>query len=171
MAPAERRSNRDRERPYAGIEVREGLLKPAWIRIERPEKLEELCNREEAKRYNDEVKRQTGRDVDGPDARLKGEQAAMRDLEKPIEQLLSDIHEQAFKRPVTQNGGNAESPQVVVLSRFLEAHRRMASMMARVALANQRVSRRLLCLTWFVVGLTVVLVALTAAMVWRACAS
>jgi len=170
MAPTERGSNQDRERPYAKVEVRKGLLKPTWIRIERPEKLQELCDPEEVKRYNDEVKSQTDRDVDGPEARLKGEQAAMRDLEKPIEQLLSDIHEQAFKRPVTRDGGSADSPQVVVLSRFLDAHRRMASMMARVALANQRLNHRLLWLTGVIAVLTGGLVLLTVLLLVRGCA-
>lgn len=79
-------------------------------------------------------------------------QEAMRDLEKPIEQLLADIHEQGLK-------GGAQVYHVT------EAIRRMSSMMAKVAISNRQLSEKLVWLTRVLVVLTGALVLLTVALV------
>lgn len=57
-----------------------------------------------------------------------------RDLEKPIQQLLCDFHEQAIKKP---KGNNLDES---ILDITLHAHKRMVSMMAKVAISNNRMS-------------------------------
>jgi hypothetical protein len=71
-----------------------------------------------------------------------------RDLKKPIQQLLCDVHEEVLQtRPVEEN--------------IIHANKRMVSMMARVALSNERYSGVLLKLTWVLVVLTIVLAVMT----------
>lgn len=75
------------------------------------------------------------------------EEETKRDLLKPIEQLLCDVHEEVHHpgRNASENGA--------------AAIKRMTSLMARVAISNERASRQLLVLTW-------VLAIFTAAMLW-----
>ena len=72
-----------------------------------------------------------------------------RDLKKPIQQLLCDVHEEVHQthRSVEEN--------------IIHANKRMVSMMARVALSNERYSGVLLKLSWVLVVLTIVLAVMT----------
>ena len=72
-----------------------------------------------------------------------------RDLKKPIQQLLCDVHEEVHQthRSVEEN--------------IIHANKRMVSMMARVALSNERYSGVLLKLTRILVALTIVLAVMT----------
>src|SRR5205085_935626 len=81
------------------------------------------------------------------------EEETRRDLQKPIEQLLSDVHEE-----VNHPG---RSPEVNIA----HANKRMVSLMARAAISNERTSTRLLWLTWVLVALTIVIAALTVLMI------
>ena len=84
----------------------------------------------------------------------------MRDLEKPIEQLLADIHTAHQMReedvPLDQQ---PRDPVLLIL--FTLA--RTSSMMANVALSNEKTNRRLIRLTVILTILTVALVVLTVA--------
>jgi len=84
--------------------------------------------------------------------RKLAEEETNKDLRKPIQQLICDVHEEALDggRPVEHN--------------LLHATKRMVSMMGRVALAHERSSTRLVRLTWVLVALTVAIVSLTVVM-------
>lgn len=75
------------------------------------------------------------------DIRKLAEDETNRDLKKPIQQLLCDVHEEVHQthRTVEEN--------------IIHANKRMVSMMARVALSNDRYSGVLLKLTWILVVL------------------
>lgn len=81
--------------------------------------------------------------------RKLAEDETNRDLTKPIQQLLCDVHEEVHQthRSVEQN--------------LLHANKRMVSMMARVALSNEHYSGVLRKLTWVLVFLTFILAVLT----------
>ncbi len=81
------------------------------------------------------------------------EEETRRDLQKPIEQLLCDVHEESHDpgRSQDENTGGAV--------------KRMVSLMARVAIENERASRHLLVLTWVLAILTVAILWLTV-MMW-----
>jgi len=78
-----------------------------------------------------------------------------RDLKKPIQQLLCDVHEEVHQtdRSVEEN--------------IIHANKRMVSMMARVALSNERYSGILLKLTWVLVFLTIILAIMTFIMIFN----
>lgn len=82
----------------------------------------------------------------GDFSRAAMEKEAKQDLQKPIWQLVCDVHEEANHqgRPVDQN--------------LIHATKRMVSMMGRVALEHERSHRTLVRLTWVLTGLTVLLV-------------
>lgn len=84
--------------------------------------------------------------------RNQAEEETNRDLCKPIQQLMCDVHEEVLnqKRPVEEN--------------LLHATRRMVSMMGRVALEHERSSKVLVRLTWVLVVLTVAIIFLTIVM-------
>ena len=84
--------------------------------------------------------------------RQKAEEETRRDLEKPIEQLLCDVHEEILNQTRTTDQS------------LVHAYRRMVSVMVRVAASNERTSRILIALTWALTFLTVVLVILTIVM-------
>ena len=119
--------------------VKEELIVPRWRRV-RWQDLRTACGL---------GKRQ---DLQQHDLFLLGEQEAMRDIDKPIEQLLADIHEQGLKKQ--------DHPKHLV-----DAIRRMSSMMAKVAISNQDLEQRLLRLTWVIVALTSALLFLTLVLV------
>ncbi|MBC7426368.1 MAG: hypothetical protein H7321_07515 [Bacteroidia bacterium] len=81
-----------------------------------------------------------------PDA----EKEAKEDLKKPIEQLLSDIHEETHRndRRALENNNIAQ--------------KRIASMMAMVAESNNKVSNRILFLTIFsiIIGIIQICIAI-----------
>ncbi len=76
-----------------------------------------------------------------------------RDLDKPIEQLVCDVHEETH----SQNDWEAWSERKW-LGNIAAAQKRIASLMARVAISNDRVARQMLYYTWAIAILTVVLV-------------
>jgi hypothetical protein len=84
--------------------------------------------------------------------RRQCEEETNRDLRKPIQQLICDVHEEA-----------SDSSRPLELSQLL-ATRRMVSMMGRVALEHERSSAVLLRLTWMLLVLTVAIVFLTVVM-------
>jgi hypothetical protein len=78
-------------------------------------------------------------------SREQGEESASRDLEKPLEQLLSDVHEKYFWiRKETKE----EQPLLYMLAR-------VASMMTAVTKSNTRLARWVLALAILQVALTV----------------
>ena len=114
--------------------------------------------------------------------RQQAERESTQDLQKPIEQLLSDVWEeilQEFHSDYTDKENKeiekikyTESPEEFKrlrlldeikykLDRIMHSNKRMVSMMARVALSNDRTSRRLLILTWILAVLTSVLAVMT----------
>jgi hypothetical protein len=72
--------------------------------------------------------------------RERAETEAACDLRKPIQQLLSDVHDEAIR-------GN-----------IVHLNKRMTSMMVRVAMSNDRISKILTWLTVAIVFLTVALI-------------
>ena len=79
--------------------------------------------------------------------RRQCEEETNRDLRKPIQQLMCDVHEEA-----------SDPSRPLELSQLL-ATRRMVSMLRRVALEHERSSK---LLVWF----TIVLVIMTAVLIW-----
>jgi hypothetical protein len=65
-----------------------------------------------------------------------------RDLDKPLEQLVCDVHEETNK--------NNRTP----IENIAHAQKRMVSMMARIAKSNEK-------LTKWIIGLTVVIIIMT----------
>ena len=108
---------------------RTGWIKPSWERL--------IWNRDfyESNGVNTKKPQQA-------DLFLMAEQEAMRDLKKPVEQLLADVHEQGLKSEVATK-------------HVLEAVRRMSSMMAKVAMSNEKLSWKLLSFTLALVFLTI----------------
>lgn len=88
-----------------------------------------------------------------PPVRPDAEKETNQDLQKPIQQIMCDVHEHA-KMP----GNSVDKMPWMIM--------RMVSMMGRVALEHERVGKRLIVLTWVLIALTVVLAALTAALIF-----
>jgi len=84
--------------------------------------------------------------------RRQCEEETKRDLQKPIQQLICDVHEEA-----------SDSTRPLELSQLL-ATRRMVSMMGRVALEHERSSAVLVRLTWVLLVLTLFIAILTIAL-------
>jgi hypothetical protein len=80
--------------------------------------------------------------------RAAAEEETRRDLRKPIQQLICDVHEGAMDQSLSDE------------ERFRWALRRMVSMMGRVALEHEYLSKQIVLLTWVIVGLTVLVVVL-----------
>jgi len=80
--------------------------------------------------------------------RQKAEEETERDLEKSVEQLLCDVHEEILN----------DDPNRTIQDNLLHANKRMVALMARAAIENRRTSRWLLGLTIAIAALTVVLV-------------
>ena len=93
-------------------------------------------------------------DID-PARRRLAEEETDKDLRKPIQQLIFDVHEEALdtRRPIEHN--------------LVHATKRMVSLMGRVALEHERSSNMLLWLTWVIVILTVAITALTVVLLVR----
>lgn len=83
------------------------------------------------------------------DRRKIAEIETARDLVKPIEQLVSDAHEEALD--IARSGDE----------NIAGAQKRMVSLMARVALSNDEVAKRMVWLTWVIVALTAVILVFT----------
>jgi hypothetical protein len=80
------------------------------------------------------------------------ERETARDLDKPFAQLLCDVHEESLDP--------ARTPEQNIAG----AQKRMVSLMLRVAETNDQVARRMLWLTWAIVGMTAVLLIVTVLM-------
>ena len=72
-----------------------------------------------------------------------------RDLVKPIEQLVCDVQEETHTRPIP-----GESKAENYLRNMSVAQKRFASLMARVAVSNDKVARQMLWLTVAIFVLT-----------------
>lgn len=87
--------------------------------------------------------------LNGLSIRERSEIETDRDLIKPIEQLLCDVHEE------THNQNRTE------LQNIAAAQKRMVSMMAHIAKSNERMTRQMLILTWVIAILTLTIGVLT----------
>ncbi|PYK98175.1 MAG: hypothetical protein DME19_13515 [Verrucomicrobia bacterium] len=93
------------------------------------------------------------------------------DLQKPVQQLICDVHEECLNELPPKVQGESEqhwNERLVVLQlqRLIGAQKRMVSMMGRVALEHERTSNALVKLSWVLVGMTAVLIWLTIVLVW-----
>lgn len=91
----------------------------------------------------------------GLNNRASVEREATLDLNKSTEQLLADIHEELINEDRSAEYNLAH------------AQKRLASVMVRTAISNERSAKVLLRLTWVLVFLTVVLVILTVVMLLK----
>ena len=89
--------------------------------------------------------------------RLRSEVETDRDLAKPIQQLICDCHEE------TENNLDKQP-----LQGMARAQKRMVSMMGQVAISNNALAWRMEVLTWVVVALAFVGVALGSIQVYVA---
>lgn len=78
-----------------------------------------------------------------------------RDMDKPPEQLVCDVHEE------TLDSGRQ------TLENIAHAQKRMTSMLARVALGNQKVSDRMLGLTWAIGIMTFIMLIFVILTWWK----
>src|SRR6266852_7920587 len=69
-----------------------------------------------------------------------------RDLKKYVQQLVCDVHEEIH------------DPNRTELQNLASAQKRMVSLMARVALSNDRVAKRMEILTWAITVMTLAIV-------------
>lgn len=81
--------------------------------------------------------------------RQRSEIETNRDLIKPLEQLLCDVHEE------THDEKRAD------LENIAGAQKRMVSLMARVAISNEKIDKQMSFLTWAICIMTLMLVILT----------
>lgn len=81
--------------------------------------------------------------------RQRSEIETNRDLIKPIEQLVCDVHEE------THNSDRGE------LQNLACAQKRMVSMMARVSKSNDRMALQMTRLTWAIALMTLVILVFT----------
>jgi hypothetical protein len=77
-----------------------------------------------------------------------------RDIDKSVEQLVCDVH------------GETHDPGRTPLENIAGAQKRMTSMLARVALSSEKVSDRMLALTWAIGIMTAIIVILAAIAAW-----
>lgn len=84
--------------------------------------------------------------LNGKSNRERAEIETDRDLDKSIEQLVCDVHEETHRDDRDD------------LKNIAAAQKRMVSLMARVAMSNDKVSNRMLWLTIVIAILTLVMV-------------
>jgi hypothetical protein len=89
--------------------------------------------------------------LEGKNWRERAEIETNRDLQKPIEQLLCDFHDMA--ELVIANA--SEQEKATISWYMINAQKRMVGMMAKVALSNDQLSRRVYWLTITTVGICV----------------
>ncbi len=87
--------------------------------------------------------------------RERSELETDRDMDKEVEQLVCDVHEETH------------DPGRQPLENIAGAQKRMTSMLARVALSNQRVADRMLCLTWAIGVMTFVMLIFVVLTWWK----
>jgi len=114
-----------------------------------------MRNYREWKRVNLESPGQPSLSDIDPRRRQLAEEETDKDLRKPIQQLMCDVHEEALdpNRPIQHN--------------LVHATKRMVSLMGRVALEHERSSNVLLILTWILVTLTVAIAVLTVVLLFK----
>jgi len=83
------------------------------------------------------------------DPRRRAELETNRDLVKQVEQLLCDVHEE------THN--DRRTP----LENIASAQKRMVSLLARVAISNERTTKTIIGLTWAITAMTLAIAAMT----------
>ena len=109
-----------------------------------------ICDPDPPKRWTRKNYRETG--LEHLDRRQRSELETNRDLDKPLEQLVCDVHEESH------------DPNRDTLENIAGAQKRMVSMMARVAQPNDRATRWMITLTIAIAAMTGVLVVLTVLM-------
>jgi hypothetical protein len=77
-----------------------------------------------------------------------------RDMNKSVEQLVCDVHEETH------------DPGRTPLENIAGAQKRTTSMLARVALSNEKVADRMLFLTWAIGIMTAIIVLFAAIAAW-----
>lgn len=92
--------------------------------------------------------------LEGLTNRQRAEIETNRDLIKPIEQLVCDVHEETH------------NPDGTGLRNMASAQKRMVSMMARLAKSNDQMTKQIICLTWAIAIMTLVIVVFTILM-WK----
>jgi len=85
--------------------------------------------------------------------RERAEVETERDLAKPVQQLLCDVHEE------THNSNRSAEENIA------SAQKRMVSLMARVAMSSDRSAKIMTCLTWAIAIMTLAIVILTIVLV------
>ena len=106
-------------------------------------------------KYNTDSKRNWQRKnfdeskLEGLSVRERSEIETDRDLVKPIEQLVCDVHEEIHNKDGTE------------LGRIACAQKRMVSMMARVSISNDRMTNQIRWLTWAIAIMTLAIIILT----------
>jgi hypothetical protein len=93
--------------------------------------------------------------LDGLSRRERSELETDRDMDKEVEQLVCDVHEETH------------DPSRTDLANIAGAQKRMTSMLARVALSNQRVAHQMLCLTWAIGIMTFVMLIFVILTWWK----
>ena len=92
--------------------------------------------------------------LEGLTNRQRSEIETNRDLIKPVEQLVCDVHEETH------------DPNRTELQNIASAQKRMVSMMARLAKSNDRMTKQIVCLTWAIAIMTLVIVVFTI-LLWK----
>lgn len=103
--------------------------------------------------FTDWTRKDFGDPYGPPPSRPIAEQETNQDLQKPIQQLICDVHEHA-QTPGAPN------------EKMIWMTMRMVSMMGRVALEHERVGKRIVVLTWVLVWLTILLAVLTGFLIY-----
>ncbi len=106
----------------------------------------------------------------GAEIRKKAELETDRDLQKPVQQLVCDVHGECLcplpERAQEETEEHWNQRLIVLqMQRFIGAQKRMVSMMGRVAWEHERTSRLLVWLTGVLIVMTGVLVWLTLVLV------
>jgi hypothetical protein len=83
------------------------------------------------------------------------------DLSKPIDHLVVDVHEETHNL----NDYWKAYTEKQLLGNIAGAQKRFASLIARVAISNERLAKRTEYLNWVIIGLTIILIALTGVLV------
>jgi hypothetical protein len=105
-------------------------------------------------------------DCKNPGLRERSEVEAARDLEKPIEQLLADVHEEAEGNTDEGRIAGALKRLVSMQVQVVRANNRAADAAAKATSAAAKATSAMVALTWAIFVLTLVMTVLTYLM-WR----
>jgi hypothetical protein len=92
--------------------------------------------------------------LEGLTNRQRSEIETNRDLIKPVEQLVCDVHEEIH------------DPNRTELQNIASSQKRMVSIMARLAKSDDRMIKQIGCLTWAIAIMTLVIVVFTI-LLWK----